>query len=574
MAGKFFSLTILLFFYLPIYAQVNSSSPLFVMFPMDQGFGGAKYRIFLKDKPDSNFNSYQYFDAKAIERRLRQNIPLSHYTDWPVSENYINQISAIADSIGKVSRWFNLLIVYATTAQIEEINKLPFVNKIEATNEYEVNVASLYEEENDTSGKFKISLNNNEKDLLTRQTLRMGAIHFQMKGIDGSGIRIAVFDVGFPAVDAHPVFEHLRKNGKIIKTYDFVKEQENVYHSAPHGTEVLSCIAGMLEDKIMGLATGAEFVLARTERMSMEVFSEEENWLLAAEWADKNGADIINSSLGYTNNRYFKDQMNGHSAFVTKAANIAASKGILVVNAAGNEGDSKWHIIAAPADADSVLSVGGVNPYSDYHVSFSSYGPTSDKRRKPNVCAMGIVMAATPKGLDQVEGTSFASPLTAGFAACAWQLNPALSNMELFNKIEQSANLYPYFDYAHGYGIPQANFFTNSSSELSDPTFEFIREDNVLKVKLKENSMRDNLYHRNSYTGQYYYNEQSDLDVKQGADNYRMYYHIQGTDGILKSYYIVNVEKTEVLSLNLNALVRGEKIMVHYKKFTDTYEVK
>ena len=527
-----------------------------------------KYWIFFKDKPNVNFDPYQYFDAKAIERRLQQNIPLSDYSDWPVSEAYIAQISCNADSVGKKTRWFNALIAYAKPEQIEQIKELSFVDHVEPANSYSALITAY---KNATKDSFKLDLNNEEKDLLNRQTTRMGAVHFKEKNIDGTGIRIAIFDVGFPSVDTHPAFEHLRKNGKIIKTYDFIKENENVYHSASHGTEVLSCIAGKIDDKNIGLATGSEFLLARTEKMAVEVFSEEENWLAAAEWSDKNGADIINSSLGYTNKRYFTNQMNGHETLVTRAANMAASKGILVVNAAGNEGDSKWHIIAAPADADSVLSVGGIDPYNDYHVSFSSFGPTADKRMKPNVCALGIVIAASPNGLTQTQGTSFSSPLTAGFAACAWQTKRNLSNMELFKEIEKSCNLYPYFDYAHGYGIPQANYFTNTSLQDPEPTFKFEKDGNILTVVLTDEKTKDNPYHSNSYTGQYFFNEQSDFDVKQSADSYHMYYHIEGKDGILKSYYIINVEKSEVLSFSLGEFEKGEKLMVHYKKYTATY---
>ncbi len=153
--------------------------------------------------------------------------------------------------------------------------------------------------------------------------------------------------------------------------------------------------------------------------------------------------------------------MNGKKSLVARAANMAASKGMLVVNAAGNDGETKWKHLGTPADADSVLSVGGISPESDYHFSFSSYGPTADKRLKPNVCAYGAVMESGKKGLTTTYGTSFASPLVAGFAACAWQTNRRLNNMELFKEIEKSADLYPYFDYAHGYGVPQAGYFIN-----------------------------------------------------------------------------------------------------------------
>ena len=170
----------------------------------------------------------------------------------------------------------------------------------------------------------------------------------------------------------------------------------------------------------MGLATGANFLLAITE-VSSEPFSEEENWLAAVEWAYKNGADIISSSLGYTNNRYFTKDMDGKKSFVVKAASLAARKGMLVINAAGNDGDSEWKVISTPADADSILTIGGVSPETNLHINFSSYGPTADGRMKPNVSAFGEAVVANTKGNVEIAfGTSFATPLVAGFAACAW----------------------------------------------------------------------------------------------------------------------------------------------------------
>ncbi len=193
----------------------------------------------------------------------------------------------------------------------------------------------------------------------------------------------------------------------------------------------------MLGEMKMGLATEAEFLLARTE-VNTEPFSEEENWLAAAEWADKNGADIISSSLGYTLPRYFQYQMDGKSTLVARAATMAFEKGILVVNAMGNDGAGKWFVVGTPADAEEVLSVGGVDPFTNVHISFSSFGPTADGRMKPNVCAAGQALVASPKRITKAYGTSFATPLVTGFAACVLQLNPDFTVQELKTNIEQS----------------------------------------------------------------------------------------------------------------------------------------
>src|SRR5690606_11480520 len=172
--------------------------------------------------------------------------------------------------------------------------------------------------------------------------------------------------------------------------------------------------------------------------------------------------------------------MNGITALISRSANMAARKGILVVNSAGNEGsNTEWVSIGAPADADSVLAVGGISPWTNLHVSWSSYGPSADKRIKPNVCAFGHSMVMTDKGISEATGTSFASPLTAGFAACVWQADTTLTNMELFELIEKSGDLYPYYDYAHGYGVPQASAFFDDLIVIRDTTFKVERTDSL-----------------------------------------------------------------------------------------------
>ncbi|MFN3952750.1 MAG: S8 family serine peptidase, partial [Thermaurantimonas sp.] len=291
---------------------------------------------------------------------------------------------------------------------------------------------------------------------------------FRENGITGKGIRIAVFDGGFPEVNKHPAFEHIRSDGRIIATFDFTKDKEFSYRGSSHGLSTLSNIGGKYGSLLIGLAPEAEYLLAVTE-VNREIFKEEVWWVAAAEWADKNGAQIINSSLGYTEPRYAPSQMDGRYTMISRAANIAVSKGILVINAAGNEGMTpSWQIIGAPADADSVLSVGGVNPNSGLKINFSSFGPNASRKLKPNVAASGTTVAARPLGrFGKVDGTSFASPLVAGFAACVMQLRPGLKAMEYFDLIQKSAHLYPYFDYAHGFGIPQADYFFQARTEIS-----------------------------------------------------------------------------------------------------------
>jgi hypothetical protein len=523
-----------------------------------------KYWVVLKDKKGVSFDPFQYFDAKALERRQRQNLPLFDETDKPINPAYRQQITALSDSVSGESRWLNAVACFVQPAQLEKLRKLTFVREIVP---FQTQPAVLAE----VPDKYKVTLKDDELKILQDQTASLGASVFKEKNLDGKGIRVAILDAGFKGVDHTAAFEHLYKGKQVIKTWDFVKRREYVYDYATHGTLVLSCVAGRLNGHDIGLATGAEFLLARTERMYSERFSEEENWLAAMEWADKNGADIINSSLGYTNDRYFREQMNGRYAFVARAANLAARKGILVVNANGNDGSDDWKIVGTPADADSVLAVGGIDPDKLFHVNFSSYGPTADKRMKPNVSAFGIVVGAGPKGFERTQGTSFSSPLVAGFAACAWQANRALTNMQLFKEIEKSGNLYPYFDYAHGFGMPQATYLLNGRISEVKPTIKFETGKDQVTLVVNSEFMPDTTgpfaadSSGLSKTGTY------QIKTKHPAANY-VYYHVANPKGFLDRYYVLEVQDDpEVAAIKFEDLRPGSVVRVYYKGYTGTY---
>jgi serine protease AprX len=551
-----------------------------------------KYWVFLSDKDGVTFNPYDYFDQKAIDRRIKHNVDLVDYTDFPLRQDYITQVSAIADTICGHSRWFNALACLLTENQRIEIEKLPFVV---ATEPMLSEVIYAFADADDLD-----KIHDGKKSLLEGQTQWMGGSLFAAQGLSGKGVRICIIDAGFPGVDRAQEFAHIRRETRIIKTWDFVRNQPNVYKNHSHGSTVMSCIGGISEDNIpIGLAPDAEFLLARTERIMVEGKSEEEDWLMAVEWADKHGADIINSSLGYTVSLYFRENMNGKTAIISRAATMAAHKGILVVNAAGNEGGSAWKYVAAPGDADSVLTVGGINPWTGIHTTFSSFGPTADFRMKPNVTAFGHVMAyGNRQGLHETQGTSFASPLVAGFAACVMQLYPEKKNMEIFDLIQQSASLYPYYDYAHGFGIPQASYFmesfTNDSVQTDNrqvlihsasPTFEVVVNKSTIEVVIKDDffHVNDNVvtdYH-NRFRGLWRENDffhifdsfiSDDSQIKVEPANY-VFYHFEDENKRLSKYYTVQPMQKNVLSIpikpNRNTILR-----IHYKGYTYEMEVK
>jgi serine protease AprX len=508
-------------------------------------FAQNKYWIEFTDKANVTFDPYSYFSQRTIEQRIAMNISLNDSTDYPVNSDYVNSVSAMADSLSWSSRWLNGVAAFVPRENISSIKSLPFVRAVTLMN----STCDLAESNVDYS-----SLDVDEKKLLKYQTERLGASSFAKAGFDGTGIRIAVFDAGFPGVDKNIFFSKLRNEKKIIATYDFVCKKENVYSHHWHGAATLSCIVGMADTLKIGMATGAEVLLARTERAISETYAEEENWLAAVEWADKNGANIISSSLGYTHHRYFNTEMNGNESLIAKAATIAASKGMLVVNSAGNDGADHWHFIDTPGDADSVLTVGATDPKSDMHIYFSSYGPASDGTLKPNVCATGVVIALKNDKLASVSGTSFSAPLVSGFAACAWQAHRQWTNMELFNEIEKSASLYPYFDYAHGFGVPVADHIITERGEI-EPTFDFVIVNDNIKVVLRE---------------KYSYSEEERALGYETRRNF--YYKIEDKDGIMKKYFVLLAENKEMMNIFAEDFTPGDVLTVHFEGYTNALD--
>ena len=447
--------------------------------------------VFFTDKANTTFDPYSYFDAKAIERYRLNHADLYDSTNFPLNAQYCESVANLSDEVVGESRWLNAMAVVADENAIAKIQRLPFVRAVLPI-EMEMRLAghdkdTTHRTDNDLTSQTNNNTTRrtdndstlqtdsvNYKAGLTGQLLRMQGELFRKNGIDGRGIRIAVLDGGFNRADSHFAFKHLRDSNRIIATWNFQKKKADVYKWDEHGTYVLSCITGIIDTMQLGLATGSEFLLART---GTETGTKKKNvvwWIQALEWADKNGADIINCSQSY-DIFYNVKEMDGNST-VAKAANMAASKGMLLCVAAGNEGaDDDWKIIGTPADADSVLTVGGITDYWLYEHSYhSSYGPTVDGRLKPNVCNFFYVRTAdveNDSAYSRKQGTSFSAPITTGFAACAWQLRRDLTAMQLKAEIEKSADLYPYYDYALGYGVPQASYFTEPEPPKKDTTF-------------------------------------------------------------------------------------------------------
>ena len=288
---------------------------------------------------------------------------------------------------------------------------------------------------------------------------------------------IAVLDAGFYRVDSLDMFDSLRLQNRLLGTVDFVKPGNNVFKESTHGMGVLSTMAGNVPGLLVGTAPKASYWLLRSEDAGSEFIIEEDNWIAAAEFADSVGADVINSSLGYTRfdlpeQSHTYQQLDGNTTRISRGADIAAKKGILVVNSAGNSGNDSWHYIGAPADADSILTVGAVDA-NGLIASFSSFGYSADNQVKPSVCAQGqgTYVVSVSDGTYPGNGTSFSSPVMAGAVTCLWQANRNFNNMQIIDAVIRSANQYNNPDSSYGYGIPNlalAHLILSGSNPLSN----------------------------------------------------------------------------------------------------------
>ncbi|MCD6347611.1 MAG: S8 family serine peptidase, partial [Bacteroidales bacterium] len=320
------------------------------------------------------------------------NQPAPNEYSLPVAEEYLKKIQSLNIEIIGTSKWLNMALVRSTPRQVKTLRSLTFIKNLLPVIKSQSKLTEYNSREADHSSIREKQLGWFEYDIIKKM------------GLTGKGIRIAVFDGGFPGTDTHPGFQHLFNKNRIVATWNFPNNSQDVFRNNHHGTAVLSCITGQMNGQPTGLATDAEFLLARTE-LPGEPWREQLYWIQAAEWAEKNGANIICSALGYTYHHYFHENMDGSSP-VAEAARVATSKGILVINSMGNDGDSKWKIVSTPADATEVLGVGGIDPETGLKASFSSFGPNTMGELKPNVVAPSTVVAATPTSWKIMYGTS------------------------------------------------------------------------------------------------------------------------------------------------------------------------
>lgn len=453
--------------------------------------------VYFADKPNAQFyleNPLEMLSQRALDRRTAQNISLD-ITDVPIQQSYLDEIANQSGiEIKAKSKWFNCVHVRGSIEAINSLLTLSFVQSVFFADK------SLNSSNRLMASRKAYKPVNKQMDVLTDfnygssenqiQMLNGNLLHQQ--GYTGSGKIIAVMDAGFPEVEVISPFQRIRDNNQILGGYNFVDRNEDFYTRNSHGTMVLSTMAGYVDNQLVGTAPDAGYYLFITEDVDSENPVEESNWVEAAEVADSLGVDVINTSLGYfeydnPNYSYAYEDLNGTTAFMSRGANMAFSKGMICVTSAGNSGGSSNPYVAVPAEATHNLAVGAVKGDETY-ASFSSIGPTFDNRVKPDVMAKGqnSTVSSTTGVITTANGTSFSGPIMAGMVASFWQSVPQLTNQQVVDFVRQSADRFSNPNEFYGYGIPDFQSALNMAQLLVEENekIEFLVYPNPVKDKL------------------------------------------------------------------------------------------
>lgn len=426
-----------------------------------------KYWVAFTDKNDSPYclcRPAEFLSARSLERRDKAGIALD-FTDLPVNPAYVKAVQTPGVRLHHTSRWLNAAAVIADADAIEAVRQLPFVQSVtylgpdlkiknppvrRVKNRVKNPILPHAEERYGPTGYAR----------LNEMQLRADAL--REAGATGKDIWVAVMDGGFINVDSLVFFDSIGLQGRLWPGPDFVERDRSLYEASSHGTSVLSVMAANVPNYFVGLAPHATYFLLKTEDTGGEFPIEEANWIAGAEWADSIGVDVINASLGYT---VFNDttlghryrELDGRTALGSRGATIAAKKGMLICNSAGNSGDEPWRYVGVPADAPGIIAVGATLLTEPARAPFSSVGPTADGRIKPDLMAPGDqVVTADIRGteLGLSSGTSLASPLLAGALASLWSAFPEKPGREILDAVMRSADQFAKPDNNRGYGLP------------------------------------------------------------------------------------------------------------------------
>ncbi|MDP4240127.1 MAG: S8 family peptidase [Bacteroidota bacterium] len=398
----------------------------------------------------------EFLSERAVARRSAYGLACDS-TDLPVNPSYLQQLRNLGIPVHCWSKWMNgATVLLPDSSMMTQVRRLSFVKFVEYTGKLTGSVQVH-------KGKLPVKASN-DYGIAAAQIAQLNGTQLHSEGYRGKGIQIGVIDAGFMNVNTNPAFDSLRLQGRLLGTKDIINPGSDIYAEDPHGAMVLSAMTGNLPGQYLGTAPDASFWLIRTEYVPTEYKVETDFWVAGIEFADSVGVDLATSSLGYYTfddplmNFTYAD-MNGKVSRASRAANMAGKKGILVTVAAGNEGNNSWHYIGTPADAEGIVTVGAVTANGTAS-DFSSFGPSSDGRVKPELCATGSSAALIGTGgiTGYGSGTSFATPIMAGMLACLLQRYKALDkNLDLpvlLNVVLASGSLHTDPTAQLGYGIP------------------------------------------------------------------------------------------------------------------------
>ena len=463
------------------------------------------YRIYLSDKnnnPYSIDNPSEYLSQRAIDKRVRFNIPITEQ-DLPINPQYKQQILALHPQMQPlaVSKWMNTFTVYCPDSTVvPQILNLPFVDSIKAVGAYILNDALSSQIPENQPTIVKNSLNSTKDSLDYGYGFAQIAFHnghlLHEAGFRGEGMLIAVIDGGFYGIETISFFPDMVNEGRFYGHYslmpNFVDTLESGW-SEVHGTIVTSTIAANTSGELIGTAPAASYALIHTEWVGSEELVEEDFWANGAEIADSIGADVINSSLGY---RAFPDfpqsdvtyaDMDGVNSIASRCATILGQKGVIVCIAAGNDGSNEYYYVGRPGDAFDILCV-GASAVDSIIADFSSHGPSYDGRVKPDITSVGVETSCYYPGdwLSTANGTSLATPVATGLCACLWQAMPQYTSTEMMQIIRESSHLYNNPNTEYGYGIP--DFYKAYTTHVGINNYK------PLQLSVYPNPVNDKLY--------------------------------------------------------------------------------
>lgn len=425
-----------------------------------------RYWVQFTDKNNTPYSidrPEEFLSERSIQRRIKYGVALDE-KDIPVNPSYIEAVENAGATILNPSKWLNGVTIETNSESVlNAIEKLPFVKKTRALHDEPLkqmikNESFMNEMNAESVVDMDVVRGHYGKAQTQIELLNGIALHDM--GYQGEGMWIGICDSGYEGADVHDIFQNMRDENRLLGTKDFVYKNGIVYSDDHHGTACLGLMAGYMPGTYVGTAPKASYFLCRTENINSENIIEEYNWVSAAEYMDSIGIDMISTSLGYISfdnpeaSHAYSD-FDGKTCIITIGAEIASSRGILCVAAAGNEGDNDFPYVGGPGDGKNVLTVGGVKA-DGTRAGFSSIGPTYDGRIKPDVMsfAYAVTVASPGNNFYEGNGTSFAAPSLAGMLACYWQARKDAPEGKIREVIKKSSNNYSSPNNEYGYGIP------------------------------------------------------------------------------------------------------------------------